>query len=275
MAAKAILPAEQVRCISIDFGGYFQREADFFRTLDTQVITWDVRGERLNSFRKINERANWKFMLSPLTLLRGKRPNIMIGTGTVLDSSPFWTNPIKKREPIYYVDGGYGVGVSLVHSVGGLSEHMSAKIVWQTYGSDLFMRSLYSLALPTSLKIYTKKCLFATIQNDPNLISKRDITQKYVLGRAFADDITCLYFCWKFGVEWVKEFYADNVPDNLRVYDMSFFEKLNTNNLMLLDPELRAYVANKIMSYDIEPYTEYDYINLGLVREQLISQNFT
>lgn len=274
MAAKAILPKDQLQCVSIDFGGNFQRESEFFKTLDTDIIKWDIRNERLNSLRKFNESQNWRFMLSPLCLLRENGSNIVISTGTILEAAPFWMNPDKRNELKSYSDFGYGIGVSLINPVSGISEYGTTKIVYQTYSEKMVMSSLYSLASPSSFKFYRKKCLLAAVQNNPNLISKKDLVKKHSLGQSFADDLICLYFCWKFGVDWAKEFFADNIPDNLKLHDMAFFEKLNVNNLNIIDPELREYLIKKILSYGIEAYSEEDYLNLGLVGKQLMSKNF-
>lgn len=275
MAAKAILPMEQLQCVSIDFGGNFKRESEFFKTLDTNIIKWDIRNERLNSLRKFNESQNWRFMLSPLCLLRERNSNIIISTGTILEASPFWMNPEKRNELKYYSDAGYGVGVSLINPVAGISEYGTTKIVNQTYSEDIVMSSLCSLASPTSFKFYRKKCLLAAVKGNPNLIQKKDLVKKHILGQSFADDLICLYFCWKFGIDWAREFFADNIPSKLKLHNMAFFEKLNTNNLKIIDAELRECLINKILSYGIEIYSEDDYLNLGLVREQLISKDFT
>lgn len=267
LAAKAILPKE-CQIVSIDYGGNFSREKDFFIKFPTNIVEWDLRNKRLNSLIKFNESANWRFMLAPLTLFREDRKNIVIATGTVLEASPFWFDATPRLEMTSYSDAGFGTGISVINPVSGLTEFSTALIVQREYGDLITEQCLKSIAHPNSFKVHRKRCLLAATKNNVETI-KHPIN-KYIFGTSFADDFLSLYFCWKFGVEWTSEFYASGIPNNIAIYDMSFTEKLNENNLLFLDKDLRKSTINNINNYGIESYSSRDYENLDKVRCQLL-----
>lgn len=262
MAAKAILPNST--SVSIDFGGHFEREALFFNNLDTNIVDWDIRNKRTNSTPKFDEGKNWRFMLAPLTLFRENKPNILIATGTIMEASPYWLQLGNKSESNYYSHSGYGAGVSLFNPVAGLTEISTALIVSKAYSKEVVESSLCSLAAPTTFKFHRKKALLALVNNKVYIPEV-----KYKFGSAIADDFLTLYFCWKFGKKWVKENYSLNFPDDTPNFDMSFVERVNTQNMLHIDNNFREHLLANLNKFGIFPFNENDYINLALVNQYL------
>lgn len=58
--------------------------------MDTIIFEWDIRTERLNLIKRFNESRHWRFMLAPLSLLKGNADNIVIATGTIMEAAPYW-----------------------------------------------------------------------------------------------------------------------------------------------------------------------------------------
>lgn len=274
LAAKQVLP-NNTQCVSIEYGGAFQRESDFFKMLDTTIIKWDLRNYRDNSYPKFKESMNWRFMVAPITLFRGKgnKANIIISTGTILEASPFWFTSDKRKVFESYSDFGLGKGVSLINPLAGITEYSTTKIVLNSFDDSFVFNSLKSLAPLDSFKYHRKICLIAAVKNDYSNVPIPK--ERHKLGSSFADDLFTLYFCWKFGLAWAKKFYAENIPDDIQIHNMSFIEKLNTRNLMVLDEGFRDYIVKKILRYDIDVYVDEDYKNLELVKIQLIDKKFT
>lgn len=262
MAANAILPKSTK--ISIDFGGDFAREALFFRKLDTNIVNWDLRNKRTNSLPKFNEGKNWRFMLAPLTLFRENKPNMVIATGTIMEASPYWMQTGNKGESKYYGHAGYGSGISFLNPIAGLTEVTTTLIVNKFYERNVVKDSLISLAAPTTFKFHRKKSLLAIANNEIYIPEV-----KYRFGSSMADDFLALYFCWKFGKKWVQDNYSPNLPDDIPNVDMSFVEKVNTENMLHIDKEFREILLNNISSFGIEFFNANDYTNLSLVNQYL------
>lgn len=272
LAAKSILP-KSTKCVSIEFGAAFKRESDFFIKFDTNIVSWDLRKQRTNSLLKYKENINWRFMLAPISLFKGSQSNIIIATGTILEASPFWFTSENRKPLKTYSDFGFGIGISLINPIVGLTEYATTLIVCKDYSLDVVQDSLKSLAPRDSFKYHRKLCLIATISNDFSEIKPPQ--KKHVLGSSFADDFLTLYFCWKKGKAWVKSYYADNITDDTIIHDMSFVEKIHERNMNVLDTDFKKNILEKIREYGLDSYTQDDYENLDLVREQLLTKQYS
>lgn len=236
LAAKNILP--NCICVSLRFGGYFERESKFFANLDTIIFEWDIRTERLNLIKRFNESRHWRFMLAPLSLLKGNADNIVIATGTIMEAAPYWMHN-RHSELKAYNHFGFGKGVSLINPVCGLTEYGTTKIVMRQYNDDFIQNSLKSLSHENSFKRYRKQCLMAAVRENDTFNKIISYPKKTEFGSSFGEDMISLYFCWKFGLDWVEHNYAEGIPNSVKNLDLSFFEKVNVNNLMHIDPIYR------------------------------------
>lgn len=267
LAAYALMPNSKL--VSIDFGGNFSREATFFKKFPVEIVEWDIRLPRQEEIKKFPESKKWRFMLAPATML-GNKPFSFIATGTILEASPFWLNPAKRKAFSSYSNFGFGPGISILNVVSGLSEFGTTAIVIHKYGDEIVQESLHSIAAPESFKIHRKKCLIAAVNNNTKKILIPKL--KYRFGSSIADDLITCYLIWKFSRQWVEKFYAENIPQNLVIPDMSFFEKLNVNNLSLLDPNLQEKLIHRIKSFGIDIYTSNDMDNLKVAYDQLMKK---
>lgn len=80
LAAHRLLP-QPAALVSMDFGGWFQRETDFFSSFDTNIVSTNFRMEGFG-------RRSWMFMLSGIILLKKHLDIGSFTTGSILESSP-------------------------------------------------------------------------------------------------------------------------------------------------------------------------------------------
>ena len=81
LAAYALLP-NGPELVSMDFGGWFQRETDFFKRFDPYVVRTNFRMAGFG-------RRSWMFMLAGIVLLRDHLDIGAFTTGSILESSPW------------------------------------------------------------------------------------------------------------------------------------------------------------------------------------------
>lgn len=91
LAAHRLL-GNKVKKISIDFGGRFSREANWFQKWDTFTVKTNLRD------KPFSEHVDWRFMAAA-ALLHSDYLNISgIYWGTVLEASPFWFTTEQKTD---------------------------------------------------------------------------------------------------------------------------------------------------------------------------------
>ncbi|WP_035689600.1 hypothetical protein, partial [Avibacterium paragallinarum] len=127
----------------------------------------------------------------------------------------------------------------LINPVCGLTEYGTTKIVMRQYDNDFTQNSLKSLSHENSFKRYRKQCLMAAVNENDTFNKIIPHPKKTKFGLSFGEDMISLYFCWKFGLDWVEHNYAEGIPNSVKNLDLSFFEKVNVNNLMHIDAVYR------------------------------------
>ncbi|MDH2012959.1 hypothetical protein N5J66_03065 [Pseudomonas juntendi] len=260
VAAKAILP-ESTHLISNEFGGAFEREALFFKNFQTQVLQWDLRRVRPEGKMKFNESIDWRFMLAPGLLFKQENKPITLATGTILEASPFWYSGTPKPEFQSYSNFGFGRDVSIINPVSCISEYSTTLIAAKVLSPVFLNKSLDSLAPLKSLKRYRKEVLIALTKGEAVPNPHADMP-KHVFGRGFSDDTIALYLVWKLGKDWVKLNYCSNIPQHSEYLDMSFFEKIHTNNLNCFSSKDKQDILDKLQRFELPLYDDDDYLNI-------------
>lgn len=269
VAAMALLD-NSTGLLSIDFGGWFEREALFFKKFKTTTVKWKLRGSRSNQSVKFNESIDWRFLLAPALLFRKEHEHLAILTGTIMEAAPYWFNGIERPKFKEY-NKDYGSSVALVNPIACLTEYATTLIISKYLSSEDIQLSLKSLASPNSIKAFRKKTLLSLVEGT-TLPKPHKKMSKHRYGTSFADDFLAIYFCWKCGRDWVLNNYVDQLPSVTYNIDMSFVEKANQINLDALNEGLRSDVVNKLKEYNIEMYTENDFLELEKVKAIILSK---
>lgn len=269
IAAYALLERKP-KLVSMSFGEAFQREEMFFQSFNPIVMKSNIR----NSAKKFNESVDWRFMISPISMLANKTlgDNVFISTGAILEASDY-----SFRSDVVSIFNGYGgddlgSGAILISPVSSISEYGTTLIANNFLAAQDFDKSLESLAPVSSFKNYRKRVLRAIIEEQPipNLPSN---IKPHSLGRGFTDDVLAIYFCWKLGASWVSKNYVENFSPRISKYDMSFFEKSNPSNITF-DNKLKSYIIDRLSFYGIDQYNEDDVDSISRVRDFLLKSNF-
>ncbi len=268
VAAMAIL--ESTRLASVDYGGLFSRERKFFEKFETDIFHWDIRSGKRGKF---NESTDWRFILAPLLLLRRPGENIGLATGTILESSPYWFSSRKRDNFTAYSKTIYGPFAASITHLAGVSEYATTLIVDNFLG-DRIEESLESLAPANSFKLYRKKVLLETSRERNKFDSIDKPAKLHEYGKNFAEDYISMFLTYRHGINWVKDNYCHNMP-NIDI-DMSFFQRVNSENLKVIDHKTRNIVIEKLNHYGIKLTEKHDLENMKIAidfRERYIKSN--
>lgn len=257
ISALAIIGEDNVNLMSNDFGGAFKRESDFFRYFNPSIFTWELRGLRTEQVIRFNESVDWRFMISTPLLYQSGSEVLFVGTGTILESGPFWYSGAARSEFKSYSSYGLGPNVATVNPVACLSEYLTTKIAIKFLGNEMIERSLDSLASTGSFKRYRKEVLMSLVRGEP-VPSVNPSVKLHRYGKGYGDDIIAMYLVWKLGLNWVLKNYCPDIPTSSKYLDMSFFEKFNSGNLMVFDSLFRDNLINSFKNFGINGYDGYD-----------------
>lgn len=271
MAALALLP-DDVELVSLDFGGAFTRERDFFETFQTTIIPTNFRqlGLALNS---------WSFMGVGPILLRDHLGIGSYGFGTILEATPY--NFIEgldfRNTPNPWFRA---AGLSQFNPALGLTEVGTAMLL-QTRYPEHVEASLTSLAAPSSEKAYRKALMLhlaGRLTGDAFDVPADVPTQPYLaFGRALPTDFLSLYVLKHLGPE-IAGHLVSGIPDRahemVKELRLTFYERLNTNFYNHVAPSSRALVVTRCAEAGIGLYDETDWREFTLVRD-LIAESHT
>lgn len=255
--------------LSIDFGSWFKREADFFKRWNTTILKTDFRNKPFNE-------SDWTFMAAGGILYSDYLGIEILLWGQVLEAAPWWFDVKKKNE--FVNNGNYLVfnlaNIKIGQVVAALSEY-GTTLVASMYGREILNKSIISAAESGSMKSVRKYLLEKIIYKEPideQWIDSLKLKQKGNSGKSFADDILGFYFSWKLGIDFVEK-YLMNLDDQFKQasskFNMSFFEKYNTSNMPSVPEFLRDGILNKFHALGLEPYSDDDFLNLSKVRSYL------
>lgn len=273
LSARRIMP-DDTHLVSLDFGGWFEREADFFRHFDTLVVETNVRS--VPTRRTPLTRNHWSF-LAIGAILTADYFNVKYHSfGQILGESlaraprPSGTLPVLAE--VGYTDAGYAKG---------LTEVGTTNIVLKT-DLDRITDSLKSLAGPRDRKLFRKNAVSRVVGKELGIdanIPPTDTTKapKIKFGDDYATSLAALY-CISRGEPHMIEYLFESIPKDAwslgKSLSMDFMQKINWDAYAGFPDTLVGGLWEKLHKFGFEPYSERDWEEVQAVRG-LLSLAFT
>lgn len=268
MAAKALMP-DDTHLVSIDFGGWFKRETDFFRRFSPITVTTNVR--RVPDHQTSFARNHWGFMAIGAILTRSYLKAKYHTFGTILGSEFAAPGPSRVKlqplESLGFVDAPY---------TNGITELGTAKLMTMAY-PRLLGESLDSLAGKKDRKRLLKIALIHGVAKDlESLPGLPPVVEEWSTPVSFDSSYTTALAALSL---WSKDrghlisplFHS--VPSETiefaRSIDFSFMGKVNWDKHQHMDKELLGDFWDKLSTFGFTPYTEADWENVKKVRAHL------
>lgn len=257
LAAHELLPGANL--ISLDFGGRFSRERNYFEKYDPLIFETNLTTLGLN-------RHSWQFMGIGSILLRDELDLKAYSFGSIMAGSL----PRLLKGPLDQSNGGLGystdLGMILNNPVAGISEVAALSLVMASKPQEL-LEVLQSVALPTEDKFLRKYQMLhavAALNNFPvSLPSPPVRTAHMTWGQNFATDLSSLFVAKQLGIETVASTYVGGIPDSA----IKFLNESNLDFMMRFNPHAYAGVESEITSRwyaqltqrDISPFEKKDW----------------
>lgn len=270
LAAKALLP-DDTKLVAVDFGGWFEREAKFFKQFEPYTLT--------TNFRKLKyDREDWTFMGVGACLFAqalGAKYNVF---GTIFEANTDTINDQPKCACSLDTMPFSALGLKDMRVTNGLTEVATVMLVTYYYPEHV-QASLKSLAAVGSEKLYRKQVL-------TDIVCKRyrrqvdhielavPVKEKVAVpfGVNFALDFLALYELKYAGIEVVSNTVTDVPPEAIELVNrlgMRFYERLNTNFLPTIPKDMRQNYLDKLHAAGIVEYDENDWQEMREVRKLL------
>lgn len=268
LASKYLLGGEPT-LVSLDFGGRFSRELEFFKRFDPAIVHTNL----VDTSLRYN---SWSFMgIGPLLLADTIRDRFF-AFGSILEAGQL---RVKKPRTVPSTFPPFRIaGYTSVAPVAGISEAGTVSIVAR-HEPDLLFDSLHSLANPGEEKFYRKIALAHTVADItgeklslPSLPDRQRV--HYTFGQNFAVDLTALFFK-AYGRDECAEAIVAGTPPLGRALtrrDFDFMLKADQNYYASYPEQLRAELEVALERSEIEWYTETDYESVEKVRSFLSKQ---
>lgn len=263
MACLALLP-RGTKLISIDFGGHFRREREFFKEFDPLIVTTNCRDTPLTD-------NSWAFMCIG-ALLSSSHFNAEYHTfGSIFEASNISTPPQPGTFSLLAASGYKGADL-----VKGLSEVATTKVVLQEFPPSLIQRAFDSLAGPNDNKRLRKASLIRAVsvgEQLPNPLPESTPLpdRKLTFGDYFADDFLSFYMA-KFDPQFAETF---EMPTEMIAIasdlDLDFMARLNTDFSEHLPAPLLPELYERCAHFDVLPYRSNDWAELQTIKNRLKS----
>ncbi len=266
LALLALLPEEKTKLVSLNFGGWFERESYSFTSYKTEIVSTNCRRNAMN--RSIDlAKNNWRFMGCASILMQEKYRANYVSFGSVFDSSALYVanRHVHKTEDELF----YNIGMRDFPVAKGFTQVGSIMLV-ATFFPDKVVQVLDSCAVVGSDKRRMKELFLKALSESKSIgVPKFEETvcdrEKKKFGEHYDYDIMSLYILKKFGKDVASEI-MDNIPDEAislcERLDLSFFERINTNYLEELPSWFVGDYLEKLYKAGIVPYTQDDFLEL-------------
>ncbi|WP_099299033.1 DUF6395 domain-containing protein [Corynebacterium dentalis] len=266
LSALALLP-DDTELVSLDFGGRFSREREFFRLFDPKIVSTNLAQTSLRRF-------SWSFMgIGPL-LYRDSLKSRYFAFGSIYEASGFKLNePLKNN---FTFPAFSGVGYESAMPVAGISEIGTAQIILNE-SPEIVEQSLRSLASPGEEKYFRKIAIVQTVADRLAIdvtVPSMDFEQKvhYEFGENFAVDVTALYFASVGRSDFAKRL-VTRIPDDIlsraTEADTSFLLKANPHFYSAYPNALRTPLETGLHLAGIEWYEQEDFEHLENFKKML------
>ena len=263
LSAKYLMPSK-TKLVSMDFGGKFSREKEFFLKFDTHIVTTNVLETHL-------KRNSWSFM-GIAAILFSDYLSIKYHTfGGILEASPsnLADAPVAAKN-ITFPPFAAATMINAPYTLG-ITEIGTAMIMLK-YAPDLVQLSLDSLANNGETKKYRKQLISSLVANQLNInfkINQFDTpNNKWSFGQSFADDFLAFYFLKHAGIDALSKMMVD-IPEEIiqlsTKLSLNFFERINTVFLEYFPASLLPGLLEKAAYAKVIPYTRQDWDELNQV----------
>lgn len=262
LAALALMPKD-THLVSIDFGGWFDREKQFFKKFKTVTISTNIRQTPLI-------KNSWAFMAVG-AILTSQYLNTKYHTfGTTLSTEIL--NVPKKQSTLPMLEA---LNIQEVSYVRGLPDVGTARIVLQAFEPNLVLDSLESLAGKRDPKRFRKAYITHMVAKELGInldIPKESLEPLTPIqfGEVMYEDLSMIYLANKYP-ELRKESAFVNIPQNLleqlNGLKLDFFNKVHPDPYNDFPLELRYRFYERLASYNMLPYNSNDWLEL----EKLVS----
>lgn len=266
LSALALLP-DDTELVSMDFGGRFSREREFFELFNPKIVSTNLIQTSLKKY-------SWSFMgIGPL-LYRDMLKARYFGFGSIYEASGF-----KLKEPLsrnFTFPAFSGVNYESVLPVAGISEMGTAQIIL-TESPEIVEYSLRSLASPGEEKYFRKIAIVETVAERMGIdvqVPHLQFDQKvhYQFGQNFAVDVTALYFMSIKRNDLASRLVSQipyDLDRRMKNFDLSFLERANQHHYAAYPHPMREALKMGMSRSSIEWYSETDYENLEEFRRLL------
>lgn len=268
LATLALVPGN-TKLVSMDFGGWFEREKEFFKEFDTCIVT--------TNFRQLKyDRNSWTFMGVGSILLSdyyGAKYNIF---GTIMEAA---------RSQIRVKPSGVDTLKTYPFSAAGMKDtrysngltEIGTVLLMCHYYPTLLNRSLQSLAAKNSEKRYRKQVLSQIVFRKFNYDIEIDLIppptiEKIPFGSNLATDFLSLYELKHVGLEVVNHTMSDIPQEAIQMAEsmgLTFYERIHPAFIQTIPKRYRNTYLNKLKVAGVVPYTKLDYEELEIVSKYL------
>lgn len=261
LAAWSLMPGCEL--ISLDFGGRFSREEEFFRRFDPYTFRTNLVDIGLN-------RNHWSFMAIGSILLRDE---LDIGTyafGEIMGaaSSTHLDKPADQTKA-NLPQGSY-LGMSVFKPSAGLTEIGAIQLGLKRFGG-LIPRALQSVALPQEEKYLRKYLMVNAVTRVEGftfgLMQPETRPARAKWGDNYANDLSALFISKILGPNTVSATYVDGVPEDVLRFvsgsSLSFFTRVNPHAYGGISQKDLPSIYHALLDSGIEPYHRNDWTELA------------
>jgi len=277
-AAYCVMP-DDTKLVSLDFGHWFQREADFFMQFKPYTVQ--------TNFRRLKyDRASWTFM-GVAAILYSDFLNINYHAfGSIFDQNI--ENFLRNKQDNTYSNYSESFFqhtdmIDVSSFARGLTEVVTVMIVC-FYKPEMVKDSLKSLAAQGSEKLYRKSVLVDIVCTRYNLkidyempdTVKYPIKSPYEFGDFILADFLALYVIKHRGIDAASKT-VTGIPSEAVVFvnnlSLDFYEKLNPAFIMDIPIIFRSQYLDKLKNAGVTPYSDKDWDEFYIVRDFISKYN--
>ena len=235
--------------VSLDFGGRFSREENFFKRFSPYVVKTNFVDLKLNG-------NSMSFMYIPIIFYS---KYLDAGYGMLADVLESGYNLYNRNDdvPLSFLN------ITNLPLVLGLTEVGLAYILIKTR-PELINLSLESLANPGEEKRYRKQLLIEILSKKYDkkvFFEKVGHTNTREWGDYITNDFLCLYFIKNAGIEEASKI-MNNIPEEAislaNSLSLDFYEKFNRDFLVELPDEYRILIKSRLCELNIDDYDNKD-----------------
>ena len=266
LCAKLLLPPENLKLVSIDFGERFFREKNFFSEFNPYIVETNFR--TLPFFKKLGKKNHFFMGIGTFLYCELLEASYYV-FGTIFDAirsglrDDFLLNTQNKPFEI--------LNIHPLYITEGLSEFSTAKII-SFFQPDLLKKSLDSAAPIGSAKRYRKDIFVALSNHQPDDFKISPPPKDIPLwGKKYSLNFISLYIYKKLGLKISNNVASDIPNDILYTIDslsLDFYQKLHPNVLETIkNNDIKKYFISRIIDSGIEIYNSRDFIEVSIINK--------